>query len=215
MRKNFRADLEALTAQVAAACNLAGDAMQEATTALLTADLLRAEDVIGRVDDFKAVIAEAEEKAFLLMALQAPVASDLRAVIATMQNCADVDRMAALAIHVAKIARRRHPTHAVPIEVEPVFAEMGRLATSVSTAAGDVLLSVDPRRATHLRQQDDALDDMRSHLFEVVLAAEWGHGVAAAVDVTLLGRYYERFADHAVAIGRRVIYQVHGSRSSA
>jgi phosphate transport system protein len=118
--------------------------------------------------------------------------------------------MGALALHVAKIARRRHPQHAIPEEVNGYFAEMGRVAIDLADSAAEVLISRDPEKARRIREDDDAMDDLHSHLFTVMMDREWPHGVAAAVDVTLLGRFYERFADHAVEISRRVIFQITG-----
>jgi phosphate transport system protein len=184
--------------------------MERATQALLQADLVLAEQVIGDHEQIMASSARAEEAAFVLLALQAPVAGDLRAIVSSIQIVADVERMGALALHVAKIARRRHPQHALPEEVNGYFAEMGRVAVDLAHSARDVLLSHDPERARQMRQDDDAMDDLHRHLFSVMMDREWKHGVAAAVDVTLLGRFYERFADHAVEISRRVIFQVTG-----
>jgi phosphate transport system protein len=142
--------------------------------------------------------------------LQAPVAGDLRAIIGAMQNVADVDRMGALALHVAKIARRRHPGRALPEEVSGCFAEMGRLAVELGNSAKNAVLTGDPYQAAQIRHQDDAMDELHRHLFTVLTDHEWKHGVAAAIDITLLGRFYERFADHAVEVGRRVVFQVTG-----
>ena len=115
-----------------------------------------------------------------------------------------------MALHVAKIARRRHPQHALPEEVNGYFAEMGRVAVELGNSAQEVLLTRDPEKAARIREEDDAMDDLHRHLFTVLMDKEWKHGVAAAVDVTLLGRFYERFADHAVEVARRVIFQVTG-----
>jgi len=119
--------------------------------------------------------------------------------------------MGALALHVAKITRRRHPAHALPEDVQAYFAEMGRIATDIGNTTKDVVLARDPDKATQLDIEDDAMDDLHRHLFTVLMDRGWEHSVAAAVDVTLLGRYYERFADHAVEIGRRVIFQATGA----
>ena len=146
----------------------------------------------------------------MLLALQAPVAGDLRSIVGSIQIVADIDRMGALALHVAKIARRRHPQHALPEEVNGYFSEMGRVAVELGNSAQEVLLSRDPEKAARIREEDDAMDDLHRHLFTVLMDREWKHGVAAAVDVTLLGRFYERFADHAVEVARRVIFQVTG-----
>ena len=210
MRTAYHEQLHALTQQLAEMCRMAGIAMERATQALLQADLVLAEQVIGDHEKLVSASARAEEAAFVLLALQAPVAGDLRAIVSSIQIVADVERMGALALHVAKIARRRHPQHTLPEEVNGYFAEMGRVAVELGDSAREVILSHDPEKARRIREEDDAMDDLHRHLFSVLMDREWKHGVAAAVDVTLLGRFYERFADHAVEISRRVIFQVTG-----
>ncbi|MEV0335921.1 phosphate signaling complex protein PhoU [Nocardia sp. NPDC050717] len=201
------ADLANLLGEMA---GLAGQAMEQATQSLLQADLALAEQVIGEQDRISVMIAEAEERAFALLALQAPVAGDLRQVVSAIQIVNDVNRMGTLALHVAKVTRRRHPNHALPEAVNGYFAEMGRIAVNMGAGAKEVLETRDPERAAQLNQDDEAMDDLHRHLFTLLMDREWKYGVASAVDVTLLGRYYERFADHAVEIGRRVIFLVTG-----
>ena len=210
MRTAFHQQLDALTADIAGLCGMAGAAMERATQALLQADLVLAEEVITDNDVFTSRIAKVEEAAITLLALQAPVAGDLRRVITSLSNLADVDRMGALALHVAKLTRRRHPAKALPEEVNGYFTEMGRIAVDIGNSVKDVVQSGDPDRAAQLDYDDDDMDNLHRHLFSVLMDRQWKHGVAAAVDVTLLGRYYERFADHAVEIGRRVIFQATG-----
>ena len=210
MRTAYHEQLDALANQLGEMCGLAGAAMERATQALLQADLVLAEQVITDHEQIAAMSARAEEAAFVLLALQAPVAGDLRAIVGSIQIVADVDRMGALALHVAKIALRRHPNHVLPEEVNGYFAEMGRLAVELGNSAQEVLLTRDPEKAARIREEDDAMDDLHRHLFTVLMDRDWKHGVAAAVDVTLLGRFYERFADHAVEVARRVIFQVTG-----
>src|ERR1700757_951622 len=211
MRTAFHEQLDSLTELLSNMCGLAGLAMDRATQALLHADLAMAEKVIGDHGQLAHMQTRAEEAAFALLALQAPVAGDLRLVFGSVQNVADAERMGALALHVAKIARRRHPHHALPEEVNGYFAEMGRLAVELGNSAQEVLQSRDPEKAARIREEDDAMDDLHRHLFTVLMDREWKHGVASAVDVTLLGRFYERFADHAVEVARRVIFMVTGN----
>jgi phosphate transport system protein len=211
MRTAYHDKLDALTKLLGEMCELAGTAMERATQALLQADLVLAEQVISEHEQIAIRAAHAEEAAFVLLALQAPVAGDLRSVVSSIQIVADVDRMGALALHVAKIARRRHPQHVLPEEVNGYFAEMGRVAVELGHAAQEVLETRDPEKAARIREEDDAMDDLHRHLFTVLMDREWKHGVTAAVDVTLLSRFYERFADHAVEVARRVIFQVTGS----
>ncbi|GAS92395.1 phosphate signaling complex protein PhoU [Mycolicibacterium brisbanense] len=210
MRTQYHEQLDSLTEQLGTMCELAGTAMERATQALLQADLVLAEQVITDHDQLTALSTRAEESAFVLLALQAPVAGDLRSVVGSIQIVADVDRMGALALHVAKIARRRHPQHALPEEVNGYFAEMGRVAVELGHAAREVLITRDPEKAARIQEEDDAMDDLHRHLFTVLMDRDWKYGVTAAVDVTLLSRFYERFADHAVEVARRVIFQVTG-----
>jgi phosphate transport system protein len=214
MRTVFHEQLDALTASIADMCGLAGAAMGRSTQALLQADLLLAEQVIADHDALVLRARDVEDKVTILLALQSPVARDLRAVVSSLKNVADVDRMGALALHVAKLARRRHPAKALPEEVDAYFTEMGRIAVDIGNSVKEIVLSGDPDRAAQLDNDDDDMDNLHRHLFSVLLDREWRHGVAAAVDVTLLSRYYERFADHAVEIGRRVIFQATGQPSA-
>jgi phosphate transport system protein len=210
MRSAYIEQMAELNGVLGQMCELAGVAMERSTQALLQADLAVAEQVIGDHEQLTQLSTQAEERAFALLALQAPVAGDLRSIVSGFQIVADIDRMGALALHVAKVARRRHPAKALPEEVNGYFAEMGRLAITMASNAREVLTSQNPEDALKLQDDDDAMDDLHRHLFTVLMDREWRHGVAAAVDVTLLGRYYERFSDHAVLIGRRVVFQATG-----
>jgi phosphate transport system protein len=210
VRTAFHQQLDDLTAAIAEMCGSAGQSMERATQALLQADLSLAEQVISDHDVIVQRAKKTEEQALTVLALQAPVAGDLRAVVGALKNIADVDRMAALALHIAKLTRRRHPDEVLPEEVKGYFTEMGRIAVDMGSTVKDVVLSKDAHRAGQLADDDDDMDHLHRHLFSILMDREWKHGVAAAVDVTLLGRYYERFADHAVEIGRRVIFQATG-----
>jgi phosphate transport system protein len=210
MRAAYHEKLSGLNDELAQMSQLAGEAMKKATTALLEGDLDLAEEVISSDTDIDALRTSAEDQAFGLLALQAPVAGDLRSVIAAIHSAGDLERMGDLALHVAKAARRRHPDLVLPHEVTPYFAEMGRVALDLAQDARRVLLDRDVELAFTMESDDDAMDDLHRHLFTVMMTKDWPHGVAPAVDVTLLGRFYERFADHAVAVARRVVFTVTG-----
>ena len=91
---------------------------------------------------------------------------------------------------------------------------MGRIAVDLGNSAKDVVLSRDSTQAAQISRDDDAMDQLHNELFRVLMDREWKHGAAAAVDVTLLGRFYERFADHAVEIGRRVVFEATGEAAA-
>lgn len=214
MRTIYHEQLEALATQLGEMCGLAGEAMKRATQALLEADLDAAEQVIRDHKRIVVMRTQVEKEAFALLALQQPVAGDLRAIFSAIQIIADTERMGALAVHVAKIARKEHPKQVLPDDVREYFAEMGKLAIALGDSAKQVLMSRDPRHAAQLHERDKAMDDLYRNLFSVLIDQEWKHSVSAGVDVALLGRFYERFADHAVEIGRRVIFTVTGDLPS-
>lgn len=212
MRTAYHEKLTAVTADLSRVCAMAGTAVDAATQALLQGDLTCAEQVITDHQHIVEICHDVERDAFDLMALQQPVAGDLRSVFAAIRIAADVKRMGALAVHIAKIARLRHPECAVPEEAKGYFGDMGKVAVQMSSTASEVLLSFEPGRAGRLRDQDDAMDDLHRALYGLLMDHhEWKHGVRKAVDVALLARFYERFADHAVEIGRRVVFEVTGS----
>lgn len=210
MRTGFHQQLDTLTDQLADMCAMAAEAISQASEALLEADLTTAESVIARHRSIVALEAHVEETAFALLALQAPVATDLRSIVSALRIAADARRMVELAVHIAKIARRRHPYPAVSAEVRPYVAAMGEAAGALALGARQVLVSQDPRGAARIRHDDDAMDELHRRLLATLMDPAWTQGVAAAVDATLLGRFYERFADHAVQIARRVIFQATG-----
>ncbi|OZM84126.1 phosphate signaling complex protein PhoU [Pseudonocardia sp. MH-G8] len=210
MRDVYQEQLDELAEALADMCTRVAEAMEKATRALLEADLQLAEEVItedARVDELRAL---AEERAFALLALQAPVATDLRIVVSAIHGAGDIERMGDLALHVAQAARRRHPQAVLPEEVAPYFAEMGQVGVALARKAGDVIRTRDLARAAELESDDDAMDDLHRHMFTVLMDRDWQHGVGPAVDITLLARFYERYADHAVAVARRIVYVVTG-----
>lgn len=210
MREAYHVELEQLADNLAAMSVQVADAMERATQALLEVDLGLAEQVISddsKVDDARA---QCEEQAYALLALQAPVATDLRTVLAAIHAAESLERMGDLALHVAKAARRRHPEPVLPEAVRPYFAEMGEVAVKLARSTEQVIKSKDVEAAKTLESDDDQVDDIHRHLFTVLMDRDWPHGVAAAVDVTLLGRFYERYADHAVSVAKRMIFVVTG-----
>ncbi|MFL6148960.1 MAG: phosphate signaling complex protein PhoU [Pseudonocardiaceae bacterium] len=210
MRETFRAELDSLIEDLARAARLAGQMMTNASTALSQADLGLAELVISEEGDIKALCEDMDQRCVKLLVLQAPVATDLRMVVAAMHAVGDVQRMCNLAQHIAKIARMKHPAVPIPDDVRPVFARMGVLATGLAHDAAAAIESQDPLSAQRLAQADDEVDALRRRIFRILFSEDWSHGVEPAVDAALIGRYYERFADHAVAIARQVSFLVTG-----
>jgi len=210
MRETFHDELDQIGAGLVEMAKLVGTAMSSATAALLKADLTLAEEVITGDEAVDRLHTEIDERAFGLLARQQPVAGDLRVIVTGMRMVASLERMGDLAVHIAKIARLRYPDNAVPAEVHDVIRQMGAIAQNIVTKAGAVLAGHDIELAAELVRDDDAMDALHKKLFAIVLDKDWKHGVEAAIDVTLLGRFYERYADHAVSLSRRVVQLVTG-----
>jgi phosphate transport system protein len=210
MRESFRAELDSLIRDLARAARLAAQMMANASSSLNQADLALAEQVLSSEGEVKVLCDDMDQRCVKLLVLQAPVATDLRVVVAAMHAVGDVERMCNLAQHIAKIARMKHPSVPIPDDVRPVFARMGMLATSLAQDAATAIEGQDPLSAQRLAQADDEVDALRRRIFQILFAENWTHGVEPAVDAALIGRYYERFADHAVAIARQVSFLVTG-----
>jgi phosphate transport system protein len=210
MREAYHDRLGELADHLADMCAMVGTAMERATTALLNTDLALAEQVIS--DDLTVDNARTsyEEEAYALLALQAPVATDLRTVLAVIHAAESLERMGDLALHVAKAARRRHPNPVLPDEVKPYFEQMGRVAVELANKTEQVIRTQDVELAKSVEADDDEMDNLHRDLFAVLMDKNWPHSVPAAVDVTLLGRFYERFADHAVSVAKRTVFVVTG-----
>ena len=212
MRDAFHEDLDRLSDQLVEMTRLASSAMSRATTALLDADITLAESVIESDDQIDALREELDMRAIDLLARQQPVATDLRIVVTAMRMSSDIERMGDLARHVAKVARLRFPHSAVPADLRATILQMGQVAERIVEKAGSIIAAKDAEAALTLEKDDDAMDDLHRELFAHLADDRWSHGTEAAVDITLVGRYYERFADHAVSVARRVVYLVTGER---
>ncbi|MEO5709926.1 MAG: phosphate signaling complex protein PhoU [Nocardioidaceae bacterium] len=185
-------------------------AVGRATQALLTADAEVAEKVISDDAAIDAARERVEERSFELLALQQPVASDLRMLVAALRMVADLERMGDLSVHVAKIARLRVPQVAVPGEMIPTIERMATVAEKMVGTVAGIIAERDVEGARQLEEDDEEMDQLRRSSFRLMLDDSWPHGVEPAVDIALLGRYYERIADHAVSLARRVVYLVTG-----
>ncbi|MEO7193652.1 MAG: phosphate signaling complex protein PhoU [Pseudonocardiaceae bacterium] len=213
MRATFRAELDELMTDLARMARLAGQMVINASIALHQIDLARAGLVIADCEQLNAMHADTERRCVTLLALQAPVAGDLRVLVAALHALGHVRRMGHLARHIALVARLKHPNPMVSSTVRPVLARMGLLASQLAEDAATAIENQDPSSGRRLAAADDEVDALLRHLFAILFAADWPHSVEQAVDAALIGRYYERFGDHAVAIARQVCYMATGRTS--
>ena len=215
MRDQFLEQLQAVFDDLAAICRQVEAAVAQATLALMTGDVLTAERVISADVDIDRARERVEDAAFDILSLQQPVAGDLRTVVAALRMVSELERMGDLSVHVAKIARLRVPEIAVPEDARPTIERMAAVAEDMVRRVAQIITDRDVEAAIILGRDDEEMDQLRRTSFAELLADDWGHGVEAAVDIALLGRYYERIADHAVSVANRVVFVVTGEKPTA
>ena len=214
IRSVFQDELDGISQSLVDLTSMVAESMSKATTAILTCDLKLAEVVIvsdEKIDEFQHDI---DSRIIDIIARQQPVASDLRALVTALRMGSDLERMGDLSHHVAKIARMRYPDSAVPAELVEIIAAMGKAAIKITDKTGVVISTRDTEMALELERDDDEIDGLHRQLISILIEPTWKHGIETAIDLTLLGRYYERYADHAVSISRRVYFLVTGKFAS-
>lgn len=210
-RKDFHEQLEDLKAGVIRLSALATEAVANGTQALLATDLDRVEQVIAddeRLDDLTHRI---EEDCYLLLARQQPMATDLRTIVAILRNIHELERIGDLMLNVAKGARRIYPRELTP-KVRGLIERMGHQASDQIRIATDAFVDIDVSKAAALDDMDDVMDDLQKDLFRAIFSvgADSEEELHKAVQIALIGRYYERIADHAVNVAERVVFMVTG-----
>ncbi|WP_435737036.1 phosphate signaling complex protein PhoU [Cellulosimicrobium sp. PMB13] len=210
MREIFEAELKQVGDDLAEMSRLVEAAMSRAGQALLTADLQLAQQVIAADHTIDAIERELDERCVLLLAQQQPVATDLRIVVSALRMSATLERMGDLARHVAQVARGRYPSRAIAPTLHRTFEQMNDAAVRVARRTTTLLTTRDLTVAANIERDDDLLDRLHQDTFTALLDHSWDGTTQETVDVTLVGRYYERFGDHGVSIAKRVTYLVTG-----
>lgn len=210
MREAFNDQLESIINDLVAITRRVETATRQSTVALMTGDAEVAEQVISADASIDLARERVEDNAFALLSLQQPVAGDLRVIVAALRMVSELERMGDLAVHVAKIARLRVPGRAVPEDAVPSVEQMAAVALEMVTRVKVIIEERDVESALDLAAADEEMDKLRRANFAEMFSADWSHGVEAAVDIALLGRYYERIADHAVSLANRVVFVVTG-----
>src|SRR3954454_19471958 len=210
MGGDFQDALARVTSSLVTMARAVREAMRQASAALLTANPTLAQQVTVRDAEIDVLYRLVDDRVFELILRRQPVADDLRTALTALQAAADLERMGALAAHVARATLRRHPTAAVAPELTELFRAMSKVADELAEKIVAALAGSDATLAAQLDADDDAMDQLHRQLFSAMLRPDWPLGVEAAIDGALLGRYYERYADHAVNVGQHVMVLVDG-----
>ncbi len=210
IRSVFQDELDSVSQTLFDLSVMVSDSMARATKSVTTKDLKLAEEVITSDEKIDTIQHDLDARIIDIIARQQPVASDLRALVTALRMSADLERMGDLAHHVAKLVRLRHPDSAVPAELLALVEAIGETAEKIAAKTGVVISTRDVALAAQVEKDDDEMDELNRKLISTLVEPSWPHGVETAIDLTLLGRYYERYADHAVSVARRVIFLVTG-----
>jgi phosphate transport system protein len=214
IRSVFQEELDGVSQSLVDLSKMVSDSINKATHALIDAELKTAEEVISADEKIDTFQHELDARIIDIIARQQPVASDLRALVTALRMSADLERMGDLSHHIAKVTRLRHPEPAIPSELRDLVHHMGTVAENISRKIAVVIETRDTEMALQVEKDDDEMDKLHRQLIGSITNGAWTHGVESAIDITLLGRYYERYADHAVSVSRRVYYLVTGKFAS-
>ncbi len=186
------------------------ESVARGTEALLTLDLGAAQAVIDGDDEIDVLTLEIEERCFTLLARQQPMASDMRAVVTAIRLTAEIERSGDLMVNVAKAARRLYGSE-IPLPLRGLLTAMADEAVRLYGLAMDAYAEGDASLAAAIDDMDDRLDQLHKDYIQAILELHADvRDVQMAVQLALVGRYYERIGDHAVNIGERVQYMVTG-----
>ena len=213
MREVFQNELKEVQDRLVEIATDVTNVMKNATIAFTTSDVSVADQAIASADAISDKALTLDELVIRILARQSPVARDLRILVSALRMSASLERMGALASHIAQIARFRFPGSAVPESLMSVFVEMGKLDVELGKKITKLLANPDVDVARSIQAEDERVDELHRGVFETVLADSWKENAMFTVDVTLASRYHERFADHVVDISSKVSYLTTGEWS--
>jgi len=210
MRDSFHRELENLDQETVRMGALVEQSVQAATTALIECDAELAQKVYGDDDEIDAMFLDIEKRSLTLLAQQAPVARDLRLIVAMLRVIGDLERSGDLAHNIAKLAQAEDLYHPQLKPVRALLADSGRAAAGLIGKAIDAWAAKDERLAADIALQDDVLDDLHARLIATLVELKGQDVLPSAIRLAMVGRYLERIGDHAVNMGERVRYFVTG-----
>lgn len=211
MRKVFQEELTQVGEQLVEISRLVSEAIGKATTSFQVADVDLAQDVIAadaRIDFLQNSL---DERAIDILALQGPVASDLRMIVGSLRMSASLERMGDLARHIAQLARLRFPSTVIPASMTETFNQLAALDQEIADKLTELLETRDLEVARDILKANSAINDLHLSVFKAIASPDWHESPATTVDVALASRYFERFADHGVSVAQKVTYLVTGA----
>ena len=213
MREVFQQELSEVQERLVDLSETVTEIMEKASMAFLNSDVKKADEAIALAEVNEERALAIDEMAIRILSRQSPVARDLRVLVSALRISASLERMGALAGHIATIARFRYPDNAVPEALRKTFSEMGALDCALARKLTQLLRNTDIDFARSIQAEDARVDELHRSVFDHVLSPKWKENSIFTVDVTLASRYHERFADHVVDISAKVAYLTTGEWS--
>jgi len=211
MREVFQTELKEVQTRLIEIAKDSTHVMELASAAFLNSDVTLADQALASADAINEKALSLDESVIRILARQSPVSRDLRILVSALRISASLERMGALAGHIAQIARFRYPGSAVPSSLAETFKEMGELDIRLGNKVVMLLENTDLDLAKKIQAADGRVDELHRKVFDVVLGDDWKENAMFTVDVTLASRYHERFADHVVDISAKVSYLTTGT----
>ena len=211
LRVTFHEELEEVRSQIVRLAGSVIEAIPRATSILLDADLEGADYLISADDEVDAKALDLEEEIYRVMALQAPVAIELRQLVSAVKIVAEIERSADLAVNICKAARRLYG-HALDPRLRGLITKMGEQAQALFVAAIEAYVENDAAKAAAIDDMDSLLDGLQREFIQVIFESHAAGRIdlQVAVQMAVVARFYERIGDHAVNIGERIRYVVTG-----
>ncbi len=211
IRKGFHHDLDVLRDDIVRLASMVTEALGKATQALLDGDLAVANEIVQGDDVLDTLALDIEERCYQLLALQQPMATDLRALVAAIRMVAEIERSGDLVCNIMKASRRMYGAEFDP-KVRGLISRMGQEVHRLFRLSIDAYVDRDDGLAAALDDMDDSVDALHADYIQSIFESHEAEAMQlqTAVQMALVGRYYERIADHAVNIGERVRYMVTG-----
>lgn len=209
-RRVFHEELDAIRSDVIRLGALAGEAIEAATNAFLAADLAQVEKVVANDRVLDDLTHDMEQRTCLLLAQQQPMAADLRMLVTVLRVIHEIERIGDLMAKVAKAARRLYP-HEIDPKLRGLIDRMRDQAAAQLRLAVEAFADRDVARAAALADMDDVMDELQKELFQAIFSRSPDDAtLQLAVQMALVGRFYERAGDHAANVADRVQFMVTG-----
>ncbi|HJR62139.1 MAG TPA: phosphate signaling complex protein PhoU [Gemmatimonadaceae bacterium] len=211
--RHFHDQLEVLKQRLLAMSQRAEELLQLSMEALLGRDAGKAEAVLDGDGEVDALELEVDELAVSLLALQQPMARDLRFIISGIKISSDLERVGDHAVNIAQSAQRLIAMRST-LDPTPELEDMARRARQMLSNSLDAFIRADGALGRSVCREDDQVDALHDSMFRILLTrmAENPKTISAALELLLVSRNLERVADLATNIGEDAVFLAEGKQ---